>query len=71
MRIGSVKRPLPNSGPMIVCLMDRRLVPTTTGGSSASPRAMSNLVDLADPLIHSQTTGTSQFRKTQKVSCIV
>jgi hypothetical protein len=54
MRIGSVKRPLPNSGPIIVYLMDRCLVPTTTGGSSANPRAMSNPVDVADPFVHSQ-----------------
>ena len=56
MRISSVKRLLPNSGPTIVYFMDHCL-PTTTGGSSAGPRTMSNPVDVADPFTHSQQQG--------------
>jgi hypothetical protein len=56
MRIGSVKRPLPNSGPIVVYLKDRCL-PMTTSSSLASSCAMSNLVDSADPFIHSQQQG--------------
>jgi hypothetical protein len=69
MRIGLVKRPLPSSSPVIVYLMDRCL-PTMTGGSSASPRPMSNPVDVADPFIYSQQGLPNSVKLRSVMHCV-